>query len=153
MRVWKFPARLVRPTGVGTWTFALVPASVQRDAALRPRMRVVGTVDGAPFRSSLMPRGRGTVFIVIPQPLRERIGKSAGQTVEVALRPDPRPVVLRVPPDVTRALGSARTRFDRLAPSHRKAFLVWIADAKHPETRVRRIAETVRMVRSGRNRT
>jgi len=149
VNLWRFRARLVRPEGVGTWTFALVPATVAHSAGLRPRMRVAGTIDGAAFRSSLMPRGGGTVFIVVPQPLRERIHKSAGQEVEVALAPDLRPTVLRLPPDFRHALGAQRPRFDSLAPSHRKAYIQWIEGAKQAATRSRRIAKAVGMIRRG----
>jgi hypothetical protein len=152
MQTWSFRSRLIRPVGVGTWTFALVPAGIARAGGLRPRMRVAGTIDRVPFRSTLMPRGGGTVFIVVPRPVRERIGKSAGASVEISLGVDARPVVLRVPVDLNTALGAARARFDVLAPSHRKAFLVWIAGAKQVPTRKRRIAEAVRMIRLGQTR-
>jgi hypothetical protein len=112
-------------------------------------MRITGTIDGAPFRSSLMPGGEGAVFVVVPSALRDRIRKTSGQTVSLALAVDPRPVVIRVPADFRRALGTHRVRFDRLAPSHRKAFVQWIDSAKRPETRSRRLVEAVRMVRRG----
>jgi uncharacterized protein YdeI (YjbR/CyaY-like superfamily) len=112
-------------------------------------MRVVGTIDGAPFRSSLVPRGGGRLFVVVPSPLREKIQKVAGQSVEVSLKPDLRPVVIRIPGDLRSALGSARPKFDRLAPSHRKAFVLWITGAKMIDTRRRRVATAVQMVRNG----
>jgi antitoxin component of MazEF toxin-antitoxin module len=147
-----FRARLVRPPGVGTWTFASVPTEVLRAGGLRARMRVTGTVDGVPFRSSLMPRGGGDLFVVIPQPLRDQIGKQHGHAVNITLRADLRAQVLAVPPDFRRALGKALARFTVLAPSHQKAFLQWIEGAKRPETRTRRIAEAARMVLRGENR-
>jgi uncharacterized protein YdeI (YjbR/CyaY-like superfamily) len=112
-------------------------------------MRVRGTIDGTPFRSSLIPRGDGRVFVVVAAELRDRIGKSAGQSVAMTLTPDLRPVVLRLPADLRRALGSARSSFDRLAPSHRKAFVNWVRSAKLPATRRRRIAKAVAMIRRG----
>jgi hypothetical protein len=127
------------------------PAAIQK-GGLRPRMRIVGSIDGAPFRSSLIPRGGGTLFVVVPGPLREKIGKSAGESVEISLSVDPRPEVLKVPTDFRGALGSDRALFDRLAPSHRKAFIVWIEGAKQAETRSRRIAQAVQMVRHGQTR-
>lgn len=42
------------------------------------------------------------------------------------------------------ATPGARECFDRLAPSHRKQHLWYVYQAKRPETRERRIAETVR---------
>jgi bifunctional DNA-binding transcriptional regulator/antitoxin component of YhaV-PrlF toxin-antitoxin module len=127
----------------------MIPASVRRRLGLRARMRVVGTIDGAPFRSSLIPRGDGQVFVVVPSALRSRIGKRSGDPVTMVLTPDLRPVVIRLPPDLRTALGSARSAFDRLAPSHRKAFVLWITSAKLAPTRQRRIAKAVAMIRRG----
>ncbi len=54
-----------------------------------------------------------------------------------------------VPKDFVSALrknGVAWSNFERMAPSHRKRYLVWIAGAKRTETRQRRIAEAVILV-------
>jgi Domain of unknown function (DUF1905)/Bacteriocin-protection, YdeI or OmpD-Associated len=144
-----FRTRLVRPQGVGTWTFAMIPVSVAKRLKLRARMRIIGKIDGASFRSSLIPRGDGRLFVVVPSALRDRIGKNSGQTVRVSLSPELRPVVFRIPPDFRESLGSVRLAFDRLAPSHRKAFLQWVASAKMKPTRQRRIAKAVGMIRRG----
>lgn len=138
----------MRPEGVGTWTFADVPAPAIRQGGLRPRMRVVGTIDGTPIRSSLMPRGGGSLFLVVPQPIRARIGKTAGDPVEVAITIDVAPVLYRVPPDLARALGTLRARFDALAPSQRRIHLQSVTGAKQAETRARRIAKIVQELRA-----
>jgi bifunctional DNA-binding transcriptional regulator/antitoxin component of YhaV-PrlF toxin-antitoxin module len=127
----------------------MVPATVAKRLGLRPRMRISGTIDGAHFRSSLIPRGGGRVFVVVPSALREQIGKRSGQSVEIALARDDRPVVILLPADLRRALGSARPNFDGLAPSHRRAYVEWITSAKMKDTRERRIAKAVAMVRRG----
>jgi uncharacterized protein YdeI (YjbR/CyaY-like superfamily) len=44
----------------------------------------------------------------------------------------------------------AREHWDGFSPSSRKAALQWIATAKRPETRARRIAETIRLAAEGR---
>jgi uncharacterized protein YdeI (YjbR/CyaY-like superfamily) len=54
---------------------------------------------------------------------------------------------LRVPDDLKRAwarIPKARRHFLAFAPSYRKGALWWIASAKRPETRAKRIAEIVR---------
>lgn len=143
----RFRSKLTRPPGPGTWTFAAIPATAIRAGGLRPRLRVVGTIDGAPIRSSLMPRGGGSLFVVVPRPVRARIGKHAGDAVELAIEVDRRPVILKVPPDLNRALGGLRSGFDAVAPSQRRIYLRSVADAKHEETRRRRIAAVVQAVR------
>ena len=57
-----------------------------------------------------------------------------------------------VPEDLAAALKAkpeARTAFDGFSPSARKAILGWIATAKRPETRARRIDETARLAAQG----
>jgi len=59
---------------------------------------------------------------------------------------------LEVPPDLARALDAHRDaarNFAAFPPSAKKGILQWIASAKRPETRARRVAETAR--RAARN--
>jgi hypothetical protein len=61
------------------------------------------------------------------------------------------PVV--VPHDLDHRLAKsqkARAFFESLAPSHRRAFVEWITEAKREETRQRRVSETLELLRSGR---
>ncbi len=54
------------------------------------------------------------------------------------------------PDDFARALAkvtAAQAAWDALPPSHRKAYLDWIAGAKKPETRARRIEKALAMIR------
>jgi uncharacterized protein YdeI (YjbR/CyaY-like superfamily) len=66
---------------------------------------------------------------------------------------DPRPVIsFDVPPELARALArnkKAKETFEKLAPSHRRHYIAWIAVAKRPETRERRIAESVALLEQG----
>lgn len=45
--------------------------------------------------------------------------------------------------------AGAREAFEALAPSHKKRYLWWVYEAKRPETRQRRITETVHRLLSG----
>ena len=59
-----------------------------------------------------------------------------------------------VPPDLDAALRAdveALAGWERFAPSVKKPLLLWVTTAKRPETRARRIAETVAGARTGRN--
>ena len=56
---------------------------------------------------------------------------------------------VRVPKDLKNALRKndlAWSNFRRFGPSHRKRYLMWISAAKKPETRKRRIAESVVLI-------
>ncbi|MBN2494530.1 MAG: YdeI/OmpD-associated family protein [Deltaproteobacteria bacterium] len=59
---------------------------------------------------------------------------------------------LPVPPELERALDGcqrARAFFDSLAPSYRRNYVRWVAEAKRAETRERRVSEAVRLLASG----
>lgn len=58
-------------------------------------------------------------------------------------------------PDFERALGKsrkARACYDALAPSHRREYLEWIAEAKRAATRERRIAQAIEWLSEGKRR-
>ena len=58
-----------------------------------------------------------------------------------------------IPEDLRAALAQnpvAKEKFERLAPSQKKLWAWWILSARRPETRARRIAETVKGVAAGR---
>ena len=59
---------------------------------------------------------------------------------------------LRLPEDLERALTankSAQSNFDELSKSFKKQILWWVESAKKPETRLRRIRQTVDMAAQG----
>ena len=64
----------------------------------------------------------------------------------------PRPVIPTLPVYIAKALktnGKAWEFFRGLAPTHRRNFVVWIHMAKRPETRERRIRESIRLLAAG----
>ncbi|MBM3310918.1 MAG: DUF1905 domain-containing protein [Candidatus Aminicenantes bacterium] len=141
-----FKGKLERLEGVGTWIFVDVPFDVERAFGARGQVKVQGTVNGAPFRSSLMPRGDGTHFLVVNKSVRDAAKAKVGDAVRVALEPDAASRVVEVPPDFAKALDkskAAKDAWDKHPPSHQKEYLGYITEAKKEETRTRRIAKTV----------
>ena len=64
----------------------------------------------------------------------------------------PRPSIPELPAYIAKALKSNRRawqNFRALAPTYRRDFVVWIHLAKRPETRERRIRESVRLLSAG----
>ena len=66
---------------------------------------------------------------------------------------DPRPVItMDLPPELSEALArnaKAKDFFEGLAPTYRKHFIGWIVTAKKPETRAKRLKESVALLASG----
>ncbi|HLL31465.1 MAG TPA: YdeI/OmpD-associated family protein [Allosphingosinicella sp.] len=62
---------------------------------------------------------------------------------------------LQTPPELDAALNenpAARATFDGFPPSCRREYVEWVAEAKRPETRVKRIAQAVEWMTEGKRR-
>lgn len=147
-----FKATLERPPGTGTWTYLVVPFDVQKTFGAKGQLKVRGTINGVSFRSSLMPQGDGTHYLVVNKTIRDNIGASAGSTVRVTLERDTAPRSVNVAGDFRRALSrnrEAKAAFEKMSYSHQKAYVEWIESAKYAETRTRRIGSAVVRIARG----
>ncbi len=136
-----FMAAFKQHAGFGFWKGSKVVES--RDDQSGSAMGQFGRLTKV---SQLPPRRVLTAYVRKAASLNASGGKAAPKP---AKKPKPAP---RAPAELRAALSrnaKARTTWEAFGPGHRRAYVEWIAEAKRPETRARRIATTVEWLAAG----
>ena len=125
-----------------------IPFDVKAEyGSARAKVRV--TVNGVTLRTTVAVYG-GRSYIGFRKEIRDAAGLEMGRTIAVTIEPDTEPRVVDVPEDLRRGLAknaAARKRFESLSYSHRNEHARWVADAKKEETRARRVARVIEMLK------
>ena len=134
----------------GSGTVVVVPFDLKETfGSGRPPVRA--SVNGFTFRTTLFTMG-GRALLGLNREVREAAGVAAGEEVSIELERDDEPRTVEVPRDLAAALAAdpaVRGTFESLSYTHRKEYVRWIEDAKREETRTRRIAKAVELLREG----
>lgn len=144
-----FSAKILDSGGGGA--IVEIPFDVEKAFGSK-RPKVKATFDGVPYRGLLARMGGENHILIVLKDIREKIGKSFGDSVKVTVEADTAPRVLDIPKDLAGALKkdkAARAFFEKLSFTHRREYVKWIEEAKKEETRQRRIEKAMEMLKKG----
>jgi hypothetical protein len=137
-----------------TATGFVVPADVVEalGSGKRPPVRV--TINGYTYRNTIAVMG-DQYMVGVSAEHREGAGVAGGDEIDVDIELDTAPREVSVPDDFAAALDAepaARATFDGLSYSNRSWHVLQVTGAKTDETRQRRIAKSVEVLKERRPR-
>lgn len=133
--------------------FVEVPFDVEKEfGSKRPKVKAV--IEGVPYRGILTRMNTDCHILGIRKDIREQVGKTFGDEIQVTVEPDTEPRVVEIPTDLLKELKKdkeSKILFDKLSYTHQKEYVTWITEAKKEETRQSRIAKTIQVLKNGKN--
>lgn len=134
----------------GSRIFIAIPFNPNDAWGVKRRHYITGSVNGHNVRGSLGSDGT-QYFLPLGAAWRRGCGIDEGTQVEVVLGPEG-PQTDTMSLDILTALDAApkaKTFFEGLATFYRNNYVRWIESAKRPETRAKRIAEMMVLLKAG----
>jgi hypothetical protein len=149
MKKYAFTARI--EPGPGGGAFVTFPYDVEREFGTKGRVPVHACINSIPYTGSLMQCGGPQHMLGVLKSIRAQLGKNLGDPVDVEIWRDEAVRTVELPADFAALLKKEKLRevFDALSYTHRREYVRWITEAKKEETRARRLAQSIEMLRSG----
>jgi Domain of unknown function (DUF1905)/Bacteriocin-protection, YdeI or OmpD-Associated len=126
------------------------PVDVVQWFGTRARIPIRGTINGFPFRSSLMPCA-GARMMPVNKTLCRGAGVMPGDVVDVVMERDLEERTVEPPAELKKELAkskAARERWDELAFTHKKEMAVAISGAKQENTKKRRLEKVMKVLKT-----
>ncbi|MET4074614.1 YdeI/OmpD-associated family protein [Hymenobacter sp. UYCo722] len=129
----------------------VVPVAVLEALGGKATKRVVANICGHALRLGLLPLEGGGRYLMLNKDSCQVVGIALGQELEISIEADPNPDHVDLPDELAEALAAwpeAEIAFNNYKPAHRRAMAWRVAEAKQPETRIRRaVTLTERLAR------
>ena len=129
----------------------IFPFDMMETFGTKARVPVRGTINGFNFRSSLIPMG-GCHMMAVNKTMREGAKAKAGDTVDVVMERDTVERTVEAPAELKKELAKskkAQERWQTLSFTHKKEMARCITEAKQVETKSRRLAKVMEVLKSG----
>ena len=123
------------------WVIVRVPFDATKVWTVRKRLRVKGTINGFPFRTSLFGSTRGGHVLLVNKKMQKGGKVGPGDTAAIVLEPDLEERTASVPPELAAQLKQERSLkawYESLNYSMRKYITDLVTGPKSAESRKRR---------------
>ncbi len=135
----------------GGGAFVEIPFDVEKAfGSKKPKVKAM--IEGVPYRGVLVRMGTEHHILIILKAIREQIGKTFGDKINITVEADTEPRLVEVPAELKQAFKAekeAKSFFEKLAYTHQREYVTWINEAKRDETRQARILKTIEMLKKG----
>lgn len=150
MKKYTFKAKL-EDAGSGGNGYVFFPYDTKAEFGTRGIVPIQATFDGVAYRGSLVKYGNPQHMLPVVKAVREKIGKTPGDMIDVVLWKDEEERTVEVPPEFAKLMKKAGVLapFEKLSYTHKKEYVRWITEAKKEETRQARITKAVEMLKKG----
>jgi hypothetical protein len=150
----KFRVKLIGQEGSSVAAFR-PPFDVPKAFGRTGRVPIKGTINGFPFRSSLMNMGEGHMTVVNAE-MRAGAKCKAGDMVEVAIELDEAERTVDAPAWLMKLINAepaTKAAWAKLSFTHRKEYVREITGAKKEETREKRVSQMLDNLRTGKQKS
>lgn len=140
---------LVRAPGKGGWTYAPVGEAPFKVKTHFGTLKVSGRVDDVVLENvQLMPMGQGRRFLPVNAALRKRLGKQAGDVVQVQLfvMPEEAAISLADFKECLAEVPAALRAFEALEGGYQQAWLTWVSAGNTEGLQVARIERAIALL-------
>ncbi|MDD6796493.1 MAG: YdeI/OmpD-associated family protein [Clostridiaceae bacterium] len=122
-----------------------IPFDVEKEFGAK-RVKVKVLFDGIEYRGSIVKMGMPCYMIGITKEIRKKIGKEAGDNINVSVEKDEDVRKVELPEDFKDKLDKSECAlefYDSLSYSAKRKYCQWISSAKKEETRNARIEKAM----------
>ena len=112
-----------------------------------PHVPVRGEMEGIPFRTTLVSRGKGCYRLAIHGDIRKKLKMDAGAVLEIAVQRDEEPREPVLPPALVLALRNspkAQAAFRQMTTALRRQVVRYLVSVKQQATLERRVTKMIR---------
>lgn len=144
MKEYKFEAEIKKVDGKDA-SYIEIPFDVEKEFGAK-RIKVKASFDGIEYRGSIVKMGLPCYMIGLTKDIRNKIGKTYGDTVKVIVERDVEERIIEIPEELKLRFNDNKEAYDfynDLSYSQKKKYVTWINSVKKKETFEKRINDTI----------